>query len=234
MANVTLDRPKNLSCRQPSITSTDQEFFVGNTTTRKSTSSLRIYHQNIRSLMSKKEELNVIMKDKSVNSHLICLSEHHLKTQEITKFTLNSYKIAASFCGEEVPKGGVCIMTRHNIQFATIDLFSFCIERIFEICEIEVNSKNKKIIVGCIYRSPSGDIVQFLELLEDTLSYLYKRSGSLILCGDLNINFLLETPNKKRLDILMKSYNLDQIVDFPTRITHNLATLIDGIYLDTM
>jgi len=32
----------------------------------------------------------------------------------------------------------------------------------------------------------------------------------------------------------MKSYNLDQIVDFPTRITHNSATLIDCIYLDTM
>ena len=142
MANVTLDKPKKLSSRQPSITGTDQEFFVGNTTTRKSTSSLTIYHQNIRSLISKKEELNIIMKDKSVNPHLSCLSEHRLKTQEITKFTLNSYKIAASFCRQGVPKGGVCIMTRHNIQFATIDLSNFCIERIFEICAIEMNSKN--------------------------------------------------------------------------------------------
>jgi hypothetical protein len=32
----------------------------------------------------------------------------------------------------------------------------------------------------------------------------------------------------------MKSFNLSQIVDFPTRITNNMATLIDCIFLDTM
>jgi hypothetical protein len=31
----------------------------------------------------------------------------------------------------------------------------------------------------------------------------------------------------------MKSYNLVQIIDFPTRVTHKSATLIDCIYLDT-
>ena len=167
-------------------------------------------------------------------SLLICLSEHHLKTLEITKFSLNSYKIASSSCREGVPKGGVCIMTRHNIQSTTIDLSNFCRERLFEICAIEINSKSKKIIVGCIYRSPSGDIAQFLELLEDTLSYQYKCSITLMLCGDWNINYIIETSDKKRLNNLMKSCNLDQIVDFPTRITHSTATLIDYIFLDTL
>jgi len=70
------------------------------------------------------------------------------------------------------PKGGVCVMTRHNIHSTAIDLSNFCRERIFEICAIEINSKSKKkIIVGCLNRSPSGDIAQFLELLEDILSY---------------------------------------------------------------
>jgi len=45
---------------------------------------------------------------------------------------------------------------------------------------------------------------------------------------------MLETSEKKRLDNLMKSYNLDQIVEFPTRITHSTATLIDCIFLDTL
>lgn len=123
-------------------------------------------------------------------------------------------------------------MTRQNIQYASMDLSNFCRERIFEICAIEVNAKNNKIIVGCIYRSPSGDTAQFMELLEDTLSYLYNCSSSIILCGDWNINHLLETPTKKRLDIIMNTYNLVQIVNFPTRITHNSTTLIDCIYLD--
>ena len=125
-------------------------------------------------------------------------------------------------------------MTRQNIQFATIDLSIFCRERVFEICAIEVYSKNKKIIVGSIFRSPSGDIAQFMELLEDALSFLYNCSSSIILCGDWNINYLLETPTKKRLDIITNAYNLVQIVNFPTRITHKSATLIDCIYLDVM
>ena len=176
--------------------------------------------------LSKVSELNIIMQDKIVSPHLICLSEHHFKTYEITKFSLNNYKIAASFCREGVSKGGICIMARHNIQFTTIDLLKFCRERIFDICAIEVNSESKKIIVGCVYRSPSGDVAQFLKSLEATLSYLYKFPVTLILCGDLNINYLLGTPYKKRLDNIMKSFNLSQIVDFPTRITNNTATLI--------
>ena len=87
-------------------------FFMGNVTASNSTNSLIIYHQNIRRLMSKKDELNIIMQDKIVRPHLICLSEHHLKTYEITKFSLNNYKIAASFCREGVSKRGVCIMAR--------------------------------------------------------------------------------------------------------------------------
>ena len=66
---------------------------MGNVTISKNTSSLIICHQNIRDLVSKKDKLNMIMLHMSINPHLICLSEHHLKTLEITKYTLNSYKI---------------------------------------------------------------------------------------------------------------------------------------------
>ena len=59
---------------------------MGDVTASKSTNSLIIYHQNIRSLMSKKDELNIIMHDKIVSPHPTCLSEHHLKTYEITNF----------------------------------------------------------------------------------------------------------------------------------------------------
>jgi hypothetical protein len=76
-----------------------------------SSNKLMIYHQNIRSLMPKKDELNVITQEKPTGPHLVCLSEHHLKTQEINKFSLNNYKIANSFCRKEISKGGVCIMT---------------------------------------------------------------------------------------------------------------------------
>ena len=50
---------------------TSEDFFMGNIAVSKTTcrniSSLIIYHQNIRGLVSKKDDLNIIMQDKSIN-----------------------------------------------------------------------------------------------------------------------------------------------------------------------
>jgi uncharacterized membrane protein len=93
--------------------------------------------------MSKKDGLNIILQEMPTDPLLVCLREHHLKTQEITKVCLNNYKIATSFCREGVSEGDVCIMTKHEVQFTNIDLVKFCKERIFEICATELNSKMK-------------------------------------------------------------------------------------------
>ena len=54
-----------------------------------------------------------------------------------------------------------------------------------------------------------------------------------IVCGDLNINLLTKSNDALKLLTLMNTYNLTQVVDFPTRITNNNGTLIDTIFVDT-
>jgi hypothetical protein len=55
----------------------------------------------------------------------------------------------------------------------------------------------------------------------------------LIICGDINVNYLDKPKEKNELNDLLHSYNLDSIVQFPTRIANNSKTSIDNIFLDT-
>jgi hypothetical protein len=65
------------------------------------------------------------------------------------------------------------------------------------------------------------------------LNLLRSNNTQLIICGDININYLVE--NKKiepPLDSLLASYNLTSTVYFPTRIQNNSVTAIDNIYIN--
>jgi hypothetical protein len=53
-----------------------------------------------------------------------------------------------------------------------------------------------------------------------------------IICGDININYLQDTPKKKQLNSLLLSFNLFCIIDFPTRSQNNAVSLIDNIFTD--
>jgi hypothetical protein len=55
-----------------------------------------------------------------------------------------------------------------------------------------------------------------------------------LICGDININYLIESNTKKQLDSMMNTYNLIQIVNFPTRTSNDKGTQTDNLFLDSM
>ena len=95
-----------------------------------------------------------------------------------------------------------------------------------------LDTSSTSMILCCVYRSPSTKPNNFLNLLEKTLNLLYQQTALLIICGDLNINSLIENSEKQNLEIIMTTFNLTQVVTFPTRICNNEGTLIDNIFLD--
>ena len=56
--------------------------------------------------------------------------------------------------------------------------------------------------------------------------------ATLLICGALNINLLTKSNEALKLLNLTNTYNLTQVVDFPTRISNNTETLIDTIFVD--
>ena len=84
-----------------------------------------------------------------------------------------------------------------------------------------------------IYRVPTGNFEIFLNKLDTILSTLYKTDLKLIICGDININYLVDSEKKKQLNAMLLSYNLFAIIDFPTRSQIQTSTTIDNIFIDT-
>jgi hypothetical protein len=54
----------------------------------------------------------------------------------------------------------------------------------------------------------------------------------LIICGDINIDYLTDSEKKKQLEAILLSYNLMATVDFLTRVQNQSNTAIDNIFID--
>jgi len=65
------------------------------------------------------------------------------------------------------------------------------------------------------------------------LSKIVQSHGTLVVCGDLNFNFLKNNDAASKLLSLMNSHNLTQVVKFPTRKTNYEGILTDVIFVDT-
>jgi exonuclease III len=68
-----------------------------------------------------------------------------------------------------------------------------CNEQDTECCVVQLESKFSTIYVLAIYRFRTGDFNLFLKKLENITNYLYKPKAELVICGDININYLTES-----------------------------------------
>ena len=130
-------------------------------------------------------------------------------------------------------KGGSIIYTHNSLKFENIDLSGYCKEKYLEICAIKIHTKTLTICIIAAYRAPSGNFTLFLHRLDNVLKLLNTHSNSLIICGDLNINYLDDNDQKRLLDNLLLIYNLKVLVDFPTRTTHPTVSAVDNFVINT-
>ena len=49
----------------------------------------------------------------------------------------------------------------------------------------------------------------------------------------MNVNYVIENKNELKLNMIMNAYNLEQIVNIPTRLSINKGTPIDDTFLDS-
>ena len=123
--------------------------------------------------------------------------------------------------------GGWLIYINENISF----------ERKYEIEQndmetvwLEIKPSHRKSFLLCfVYRNPKSQ-TDWIDKFETQLNMAFSFSDDVTLLGDFNMNFL--APNKPPVKwlSLMETYNLNQIIDKPTRVTKDSQTLIDHIY----
>jgi hypothetical protein len=80
-----------------------------------------------------------------------------------------------------------------------IELSQYSIVKFTEFCTVKFKIGNHPSIILCIYRSPSGKFGEFVVQLDLILEYVYKPKLKLIICGDLNVNFLIRSSSAQQL-----------------------------------
>jgi len=89
------------------------------------------------------------------------------------------------------------------------------------------------IYIICIYRAPTGNLGHFMKGLESILNQFSKTNSEIIVCGDMNIDYLEENCYKgQQLDALLTTFNLVSTIYFPTRTLNGAISAIDNIFID--
>jgi len=81
----------------------------------RSTKSLNIVPQNIRSLWGKCEELEILLATELNNVEVLCFTEHWLNCNKIHAVYINNFMLANAFCRKNSDYGGSCIFVKQGI-----------------------------------------------------------------------------------------------------------------------
>ena len=123
--------------------------------------------------------------------------------------------------------GGIVVYIKENWNY--IRRNDLCHNQVESIW-IELCIPNRKhILIGYFYRPPY-ETVSWNSLFEKQIHKAKETDLHIMVLGDFNVNLFKCSPHSN-WSILYKSFNLEQIVKAPTRLTEKTCTLLDHIYI---
>ena len=93
--------------------------------------------------------------------------------------------------------------------------------------------KQKKILIGIVYRSPDGRAIPTIDYLDNSLLSFdtIAITSEILVIGDFNIDYKKSTlPDCKYLKEFERNRHLKQYIKNPTRITYKIRSTIDLIF----
>jgi hypothetical protein len=109
----------------------------------------------------------------------------------------------------------------------------YCKDQDIVVCVLKLESTSFSAYIMVVCRAPNVNFNLFLNGLDGIIKTLYKVDLKLIICGDINIDHLIDSDEKRQLDAVLLTYNLSAIVHFPTRSQGYSSTAIDNLFIDT-
>jgi exonuclease III len=192
-----------------------------------------VFHQNIAGILSKIDELEIVIdsfKNKGTAPNVICFSETFLCSGTENNLVLKDYELV-SFYSRPKKRGGVAILINKSLDAEDLpNIQRFSIQREFECCGIEIFNCN--LIVVCLYRTPDSNINIFFEQLNKILNLLRSKTKStkkIIICGDFNINTLIENKTTKDYFSILQNFNMISHINKPTRKNNCIDHIISNL-----
>lgn len=162
----------------------------------------------------------------------LAVTEHWKTYEQLKHYRLLGYNLVSSYCRNYGEHGGSALFFKDNYPFRTRDdLNNYSIPFIIECCAAQVRLNMRNVIMISVYRpeSSAANYDIFLERLSRILSCCLKEKADVILAGDFNINFLLNTSATKNFRSMIESFGHRLTIHEPTRISKTSATCIDNI-----
>lgn len=192
-----------------------------------------LIHFNARSLKKNLDAIDSFINTLNHSFSFICMSETWLSESESNMYSFPSYQ--TEYCHRTSDShGGTAVFISPNISYTRRHDLSFTTN----LCEsvwIETDRSflphGRNFVLGCIYRSPSSSITDFLLNLDTILCQLSLENKDVLLVGDININLLdTESSLYAAYTDCFSGFGFESLIHAPTRCTHNgPGTLIDHL-----
>ena len=193
----------------------------------KSSDKLPLFHINCRSILSKLNDIQVLIDQCGAN--IIAVTETWLNSDNEDFVSIDGFKFISTF-GFIDGGRGVGLFIYNKISFQIVDCASLCIwVTSFEFLLLKIaQPKSTDIYVGVVYRHPNSNMkifnLEFLNLID------YFKNKNIFLHGDFNIDLLTASLRYcSQFYDNVASCSLLPVFTKSTRITLNSQTTIDNI-----
>ena len=200
-------------------------------------SKFALLHVNIASLNKHFEELQETLCRLGHSFDVIGISEYKISdgNPPSNNISLPGYD-KFIFEPTKTTHGGTGFYMKNGLDYITRDDMKLNSPDQFEAMFVEIILPDRKnLVVGCVYRHPSGSIRDFTnDHLEPILHKISKEKKECVLMGDFNVNLLNTNGNSAATDFYnsLTSYFFTPFILQPTRL--HAKTLIDNIFLNSL
>ena len=191
-------------------------------------------HINIRSLKVNLPALENCLDIMDFKFSIIGISETWLRDWNCDLYNIEGYTLVE--CHRPARTGGgVGFYLKSGIPFqlrSDLVIENESCEFIFVEIKKEIFQQSKNIIIAVIYRPPGTDLKAFNDDVNELLNALKKENKLFYLMGDYKINLLnygKHVETNEFVDML-HSHSFISLINRPTRIKKQSATLIDNIF----
>lgn len=198
----------------------------------------KVLHHNIRSLIENGDNLKILLEvlsDAGLNMDVILLCETFLNDKNCMLPNINGYKKIERH-RKNSRGGGVAIFLKNNLCFKIREDLSIFEEGIFESLFIEISLSKKTYVIGEIYRPPNSNVQSFMDHYKFITEKVIVENKELLVGSDQNLDLIKLDTQTHIQEFLDMNYSngILPVIDKPTRVTHQTATLIDNIYCTDM
>ena len=191
-----------------------------------------IAHQNIRSIDKNSNNFLYLLNELNSNIDIICFTE---VWGNINNLIIPGYHEPATLLRKNKRGGGVSIYCKDYINFKVIKEMTV-IKGHIEFLTIEYKTKNKTNILSTLYRPPSQcthDIENCIKDIKLLLEYkdTHFPNTNYDILGDLNMDILKYNTMEsiRKFYQTFENQNIIPLINRPTRVTNNTASIIDNI-----